>query len=71
MDAEEGIALINEILQEEETEAYKTSLQVWASSLALYSQGGTPPEPPKPPGEQDFEGNKEWLSPTEFLKTLD
>ncbi len=67
MDAEEGIYLLNEILRDEEAEAYKASLQVWASSLALFSNGGTPPEPPKPPGEEV----DEWMSPTDFLKSLE
>lgn len=64
MDAEEGIILINEILQEEEMESYKTSLQVWASSLALFANGGTPPEPPNLPGVEDEKD--EWLSYSEF-----
>ena len=47
--AEVSCALAEDHLRRDLHTAHARALQVWASSLGLYSQGGDIPDPPEPP----------------------
>jgi hypothetical protein len=45
----DALAWADEHLREKRWSAHQQALQIWASTLPAYANGGKPPDPPAPP----------------------